>query len=242
MPTQVILLQHVDNLGGIGDVVNVKPGYARNYLLPQSKALRATKANIAYFEAQKSALEKNNAEKRKEAEASAKKVDGTTVVLIRQASEAGHLFGSVSSRDIADAVAAKSGEKVDRAMVNMNTAFKTLGLFPVSIALHPEVKVTVTVNIARSEDEAKTQEKTGRAVVAGNDEPVKAANDDKAAKEAMLDDSALAIEAEQAEEDAARAAEDAEKAQKSEAKAAKKAAKAQDEAADEASEDDASAE
>lgn len=236
MPTQVILLQHVENLGAMGDVVNVKPGYARNYLLPQSKALRATKANIAYFEAQKSALEKNNADKRKAAEAQAKKVDGVTVALIRQASEAGHLFGSVSSRDIADAVSSKTGEKVERAMVNMNTAFKTLGLFPVSIALHPEVKVTVTVNIARSDDEAKLQEKTGKAVVASAEKAKAAANDDKAAKEAMLDDSALAIEAEEAEEEAARAADEASRA---EAKAAKKAAKKVEAAddADEASEE-----
>lgn len=222
MPTQVILLQRVENLGNMGDVVNVKPGYARNYLLPQNKALRATKSNIAYFEGQKASLEKSNADKRKAAETQSKKVDGTIVALIRQASEAGHLFGSVSSRDIADAVTAKTGEKIDRTQVSMVTAFKTLGLFPVEIFLHPEVKVKVTVNIARSDDEAKLQEKTGKAVVAAEAGPKAKAADDNAAKAAMLEEGALAAEAEgEAEEQAAAA----EKAAKAEAKAAKKATK-----------------
>lgn len=226
MPTQVILLQRVENLGNMGDVVNVKPGYARNYLLPQNKALRATKSNIAYFEGQKAALEKSNADKRKQAEAQAKKVDGVIVALIRQASEAGHLFGSVSSRDIADAVAAKTGEKLDRTQVSMVTAFKTLGLFPVELFLHPEVKVKVTVNIARSDDEAKLQEKTGKAVVAVEAGP-KAKADESSAKAAMLEEGALAAEAEgEAEEQAAAA----EKAAKAEAKAAKKSKKSTDDA------------
>lgn len=232
MPTQVILLQRVESLGNMGDVVNVKPGYARNYLLPQNKALRATKSNIAYFEGQKAALEKANADKRKQAEAQSKKVDGAIVALIRQASEAGHLFGSVSSRDIADAVAAKTGEKIDRTQVNMVTAFKTLGLFPVEIFLHPEVKVKVTVNIARSDDEAKLQEKTGKAVIA-QDEPKGKAADDSSAKAAMLEEGALAAEAEgEAEEQAAAA----EKAAKAEAKAAKKASKKSTDADEEAAE------
>lgn len=226
MPTQVILLQRVESLGNMGDVVNVKPGYARNYLLPQNKALRATKSNIAYFEGQKAALEKANADKRKSAEAQSKKVDGAIVSLIRQASEAGQLFGSVSSRDIAEAVTAKTGEKLDRTMVNMNTALKTLGLFPVEVFLHPEVKVTVTVNIARSDDEAKLQEKTGKAVIAQADQgPKGKASDDQAAKAAMLEEGALkAEEAGEAEEAVAAA----EKAAKAEAKAAKKAAKKTD--------------
>ncbi len=225
MPTQVILLQRVENLGNMGDVVNVKPGYARNYLVPQNKALRATKSNIAYFEGQKAALEKSNADKRKSAEAQSKKVDGAIVALIRQASEAGQLFGSVSSRDIADAVSAKTGEKIDRTQVNMTTAFKTLGLFPVEVFLHPEVKVKVTVNIARSDDEAKLQEKTGKAVVAAESGPKAKNADDSAAKAAMLEDSALQAEAAAGAEEAA---EEAEKAAKAEAKAAKKAKKSAD--------------
>jgi large subunit ribosomal protein L9 len=231
MSTQVILLQRVENLGDMGEVVNVKPGYARNYLLPQNKALRATKTNIAYFEGQKAALEKANANKRKDAEAQAKKVDGVTVVLIRQASEAGQLFGSVSSRDIAEAVATKTGEKVDRTMVNMNTALKTLGLFPIELFLHPEVKVKVTINIARSQDEAQLQEKTGKAVVAAAEKAAKDA-DEQAAKAAMLEDSALEAEAADAQEEASAAAE---KAAKAEAKAAKKASKKPDDAEEEVS-------
>lgn len=228
MSTQVILLQRVENLGDMGEVVTVKPGYARNYLLPQNKALRATKSNIAYFEAQKASLEKANADKRKSAEAQAKKVDGAIVALIRQASEAGQLFGSVSSRDIAEAVTAKTGEKIDRTQVNMVTAFKTLGLFPVELFLHPEVKVKVTVNIARSDDEAKLQEKTGKAVIAA-DTDSKAKGEDASSKAAMLEDSALEAEAADAQAEAADAAE---KAAKAEAKAAKKASKKADDAED----------
>ncbi len=231
MPTQVILLQRVENLGNMGDVVNVKPGYARNYLLPQNKALRATKSNIAYFEGQKAALEKSNADKRKSAEAQSKKVDGAIVALIRQASEAGQLFGSVSSRDIADAVSAKTGEKIDRTQVNMTTAFKTLGLFPVEVFLHPEVKVKVTVNIARSDDEAKLQEKTGKAVVAQEEQKGKAA-DANAAKAAMLEEGALQAEAADEAEEAAAAADKAAKAEAKAAKKAKKSADADEEAAE----------
>lgn len=222
MPTQVILLERVDNLGNMGEVVNVKPGYARNYLLPQNKALRATKENIAYFQAQKAGLEKANTEKRKTAEQQAKKVDGIVVSLIRQASESGQLFGSVSSRDISDAVSAKSGETVQRNQVVMNHNFKTTGLFPVEIALHPEVKVTVTVNVARSDDEAQLQEKTGKAVTASGDSDGKKPANDQAAKAALLEDSALEAEAAEEQEEAERSAKEAAKA---EAKAAKKAAK-----------------
>jgi len=165
MPTEIILLERVDSLGQMGDVVKVKSGYARNFLLPQKKALRATKENVAYFEGQKKALEGNNIKKREEAEKLAKKIDGQKVVIIRQAAEAGQLFGSVSSRDIADAITA-AGFKVDRSQVLLNQAFKLIGLFPVSVSLHPEVKVQVTLNIARSEEEAVTQQKTGKALIA----------------------------------------------------------------------------
>lgn len=166
MSTQVVLLERVDNLGQMGDVVSVRPGYARNYLLPQKKAMRATKQNLAQFEAQRKALEELNANKRSEAEKLAQKMNGLKIVVIRQAAEAGQLFGSVSTRDIADATAA-AGYTIDRTQVQLNQAFKMIGLFPVTVALHPEVKVQVTLNIARSVEEAAVQDKTGRALVAG---------------------------------------------------------------------------
>ncbi len=233
MATQVILLERVEKLGNLGDVVSVKPGYARNYLLPQKKALRASKENIAYFEAQKASIEKANADKRQDAEKQAKKVDGTIVSLIRQASEAGQLFGSVSARDIAESVSETTKETIERSHVVMNTNFKTLGLFPVEIALHPEVKVSVTVNIARSDDEAKIQAKTGKAVIAQEEEApaeeqAKAPEQDNKAD--MLEESALEAEKIAAEEQAVKDAEDAKKAEE---KAAKKAAKAEAETAEE---------
>jgi large subunit ribosomal protein L9 len=162
--TQIILLERVENLGAMGDVVKVRPGYARNYLLPQGKALRATKDNIAQYEAQKKNLEANNAKKKAEAEAAAKKVNGLHVIVIRQASEGGQLYGSVTSRDIVEA-AADTGTKLERNQVVINQAFKNIGLFQVPVILHPEVKVEVTVNVARSLEEAKTQKDTGKALV-----------------------------------------------------------------------------
>ncbi|MFP4098058.1 MAG: 50S ribosomal protein L9 [Alphaproteobacteria bacterium] len=170
--TQVILLERVEKLGELGEIVNVKPGFARNFLLPQKKALRANKENIAYFEAQKKVIEEQNAEKRKEAEKLSKKIDGVKVTIIRQASEAGQLFGSVNTRDIAQALAAETKETITRAMIDLNQNIKTIGLFPVSVVLHPEVRVEVTINIARSEEEAKTQAETGRALIAESEKPV----------------------------------------------------------------------
>jgi large subunit ribosomal protein L9 len=161
---EVILLERVPNLGRLGEVVKVKPGYARNYLLPQKKALRATKENMAYFERQKAVLEKTNAERRQGAETQASKIDGASVVIVRQAAETGQLYGSVSTRDIADAISAL-GHKVDRQHVVLNQAIKTLGLFKIPVSLHPEVTVTVTVNVARSEEEAKTQAERGEALI-----------------------------------------------------------------------------
>lgn len=169
--TQVILLERVEKLGELGEVVNVKPGFARNYLLPQKKALRASKENIAYFEAQKKSLEAENEKKRKEAEKLAKKLEGIKVPVIRQASEAGQLFGSVASRDIAAAVTAESKESISRSMVYLNQNIKTIGLIPVELILHPEVKVEVIINIARSPEEAQIQAETGRALVADSSEP-----------------------------------------------------------------------
>ena len=153
---QVILLERVAKLGQMGDVVNVRPGYARNFLLPQNKALRATEANQAAFEAQKAQLEARNLETRKESEALAEKLDGTSYVVIRSASDGGALYGSVSTRDIADVVTAE-GFSVDRGQVVLNQPIKALGLHDVSVVLHPEVSVTVSINVARSPEEAELQ-------------------------------------------------------------------------------------
>ncbi|PZO88623.1 MAG: 50S ribosomal protein L9 [Micavibrio aeruginosavorus] len=200
MATQLILLERVENLGAMGDLVTVKPGYARNFLLPQNKALRATKENIAYYEAQKAHLQKLNAEKKGDAEKSAKNVEGAKVVIIRQAAEGGQLFGSVTSRDIAEALSEQSGQTVTRGQVALNQNFKTIGLFNVDVILHPEVKAKITVNIARSANEAEVQAKTGKAVIADSRaERAASRNTDDANKAAMLEDSALA--AEKAEEE-----------------------------------------
>ena len=160
----VILLERIEKLGKIGDVVKVKPGFARNFLLPQKKALRANKANLEYFETQRGALEAANEERLKEAGGTAGRIDGMTITLIRQASETGQLYGSASARDIADAVAAE-GFEIERRMVRLDQPIKTLGLHPVRVALHPEVQVTVTVNVARSAEEAKLQIEHGGAVI-----------------------------------------------------------------------------
>ncbi len=223
MPTEVILLERVDNLGQMGETVKVKPGYARNFLLPQRKALRATKENVAYFEAQKKVLEAQNLKKKEEAEKVSKKLDGLKVVVIRQAAESGALYGSVASRDIAEAVTA-AGIEIGRSQVMLNDAYKKIGLFPVSISLHPEVKVGIILNIARSLDEAKTQEKTGKAAIvdynAREEAPV-------ANKSDLLDSEALAMEEAQ---QAAAADDNAEDAEKRAKRAAKKAAKAAEDA------------
>jgi len=164
--TQVILLERVEKLGKMGDVVNVKPGFARNFLLPQKKALRASKTNIAYFESQKKAIEAESAKQQKEAEKVAKNIDGMKAPLIRQASESGQLFGSVNSRDIAEVVSEVSKEAISKNMIRLTDNIKVIGLIPVSIRLHPEVKVEVIINIARSVEEAKIQSDTGRALIA----------------------------------------------------------------------------
>ena len=160
---QIILLERIEKLGQMGDLVNVKPGYARNYLLPQGKALRANKANVERFESERAQREADNLTKRSEAEVEAKKMDGLAVNMVRAASEMGQLFGSVTSRDIAEAVT-ECGFTINRSQVVMDRAIKTLGLTDTRIRLHPEVSVSVTVNIARSLAEAETQLKTGVAV------------------------------------------------------------------------------
>ena len=150
---QVILLERVEKLGQIGDEVKVKDGFARNFLLPKKKALRATKANRDYFQTQKAQIEANNLKLKGEAEKIGSKLDGQKFTLIRQAGDRGQLYGSVSPRDVADAME-KDGFKIDRHQVNISQAIKSIGLFTIPVVLHPEVKVNVTVNVARSEDEA----------------------------------------------------------------------------------------
>jgi large subunit ribosomal protein L9 len=152
----IILLERVEKLGGIGDVVKVKNGFARNYLLPRKKALRANEANRKLFEANRARIEADNADRRTDAEKAAKNVDGRSVQLIRQASNTGQLYGSVSARDIIDALDAEDA-KITKSQVVLDRPIKTLGVHQVKIALHPEVSVTVKVNVARSPEEADLQ-------------------------------------------------------------------------------------
>ncbi|HUB47480.1 MAG TPA: 50S ribosomal protein L9 [Acetobacteraceae bacterium] len=152
----LILLQRVENLGQMGDRVKVKPGYARNFLLPQKKALRASKENLARFEEQRAQLEAQNLKRREEAERVAERVGGLSVVVIRQAGESGSLYGSVSARDISDA-ATEAGLTINRQQVVLGHPIKTLGLSQVRVMLHPEVTIPVTVNVARSPEEAERQ-------------------------------------------------------------------------------------
>jgi large subunit ribosomal protein L9 len=159
---EIILLERIEKLGAMGDVVNVKPGFARNFLLPQEKALRATKANLARFEAEREYLEQRNAENREKAVEAGKGVDGAKVIIIRNAGDTGQLYGSVSARDIAEELEDKG---VKRNMVVLEQPIKALGLTDVKVRLHPEVTVTVTVNVARTKDEAERQEK-GEDVIA----------------------------------------------------------------------------
>lgn len=153
---EVILLERVSRLGQIGDVVRVRDGYARNFLLPKGKALRATKPNLERFERERAQIEARNLERRGEAEKVAEKLDGQSFVVIRQAGETGHLYGSVSTRDIAETLQA-GGFTIHRSQVDLNAPIKSIGLHAVKIVLHPEVEVTVTLNVARTEDEAERQ-------------------------------------------------------------------------------------
>lgn len=153
---EIILLQRVDPLGQMGDVVRVKDGYARNFLLPQKKALRATKANREHFDQLKTQLVAKNLTEKSVAEAMSVKMTGLKVALLRQAGDTGQLYGSVSARDIAQAVT-DAGFTVDRQQVRMNAVIKNLGVHPVQVALHPEVTITVSINVARSEAEALAQ-------------------------------------------------------------------------------------
>ena len=153
---KVILLERVERLGSLGETVSVKDGFARNFLLPRSKALRANAANMKVFEGQRVEIENRNAKAREVAAAAGEKLDGTSYVMIRQAGETGQLYGSVSGRDVADAVNAEGG-KIDRSMVVLDKPIKTLGVHEVKVRLHAEVPITVKINIARSEDEAERQ-------------------------------------------------------------------------------------
>jgi len=170
----VILLERVEKLGQMGDVVDVKPGYARNFLLPRGKALRANKANRQRFETERAQLEARNLELRKEAEAVQVKLDGESVIVIRQASESGQLYGSVATRDIAAGLT-ENGFTVERQQVSLQRPIKVLGLHEVLIRLHPEVTATVSVNVARTEEEAERQARGEDVTVDRTDEEDEAA-------------------------------------------------------------------
>ncbi|WP_367268049.1 50S ribosomal protein L9 [Reyranella sp.] len=210
MPMNVILLERVPKLGQMGDVVKVKPGFARNFLLPQKKALRATKDNITYFESQRKTLEAQNLERRSEAEAVGAKMSDLKVTLIRQASEALQLYGSVTSRDIADG-AATEGVKLQRSQIELDKPIKTLGAHKIKVHLHPEVTVEITTIVARSPDEAEFLAKGGTLVAETERAAMEAA---EAARRASEQAAALfeAKAAEAAEGEAAEAPAEAEEA------------------------------
>ena len=192
---QVILLERVEKLGQMGDVVKVKDGFARNFLLPRKKALRATKENVKKFEGQKAQLEARNLAARKEAEAVATKLDKQSFIILRQAGETGMLYGSVSTRDISDAITA-GGVTVNREQVVLDKAIKMLGLVDVKVQLHPEVRVSVTLNVARTVEEAERQAR-GENVLQTEAEQA------RAEAEAMFDEAAAQRAAAEAEAEAA---------------------------------------
>jgi large subunit ribosomal protein L9 len=174
---EIVLLERIERLGQMGDVVNVKNGFARNFLLPQGKALRANQENLKKFEDQRVGLEARNLERRSEAEAAAGKMEGTKIVLVRQAGETGQLYGSVSARDIVEGLDAE-GYKLERSQVVLERPIKELGIHSVNVNLHPEVGLEVSVNVARSEAEAERQALTGQAAVGEEDEAVADVFDD----------------------------------------------------------------
>ena len=199
---QIILLERVEKLGQIGDVVTVKPGYARNFLLPRGKALRANKANLERFENEKAELIAKNDKAKGEAMTQANNMKDAAVSIVRAASEMGQLFGSVTARDISAALV-EAGHQIDRNQVVMDKAIKTLGLFNMRVKLHAEVDVTVTVNIARSLEEAATQLESGKAVIASElldaDDEVEAIEEAPAAAEEAAADEASDEASENAE-------------------------------------------
>ncbi len=176
---KVVLLERVENLGTIGDVVGVKDGFARNYLLPRHKALRATAANLKVFEAQKEQIVARNNAAKAAAEKTAEALDGSTYVIIRQAGDTGQLYGSVNARDVAEAVA-EAGNKVERNQIVLDTPIKTLGVHSLKVRLHAEVSITISVNVARSQDEADRQA-AGENVIASQFEEDRLADEAAAA-------------------------------------------------------------
>ena len=176
---KVILLERLEGWGSLGDVVVVKDGFARNFLLPRHKALRANNANLKVFDAQRAEIEARNAKTKEAAGQAGEKLDGASYVLIRQAGESGQLYGSVSGRDVSDAISAEGG-KVERSMVAMDKPIKTIGVHEVKVRLHPEVTVTVSVNVARSQDEADRQAR-GENVISSQFEEERQAAEDAAA-------------------------------------------------------------
>ncbi len=224
---EVILLERIEKLGQMGDVVTVKPGFARNFLLPQKKALRASDENRSYFESQRTQLEAENLERRKDAEVVASKIEALKIVLIRQAGDSGQLYGSVSARDLADTVS-ESGVTIARGQVMLDRPIKELGLHPVRVLLHPEVQVEVTANVARNEDEAELQRERGISIteIAEESEAAEAAvalaeealaiADDKSAEaeavEGMVEEEVAERVAEEADETADAGDEDTENA------------------------------
>ena len=215
---EVILLERIEKLGQMGQVVKVRPGFARNYLLPQKKALRATKENLAIFEKQRAQLEAANLARRGDAEQVAQKLNGISVMIIRQAGESGQLYGSVTARDIAQAVT-EAGFTIGKGQVTLDKAIKTLGLYPMRVRLHPEVTIQVTVNVAQSAEEAEMQAKgidvTKRALEAQ-------ADDDAAAPAPAAEDVTPEAEAKPKKtKTKAKAADDEDEAEAKPAKAAK---------------------
>ena len=161
---EVILLERIDKLGQMGDLVVVKPGFARNFLLPQQKAVTATEEHKAQFESQRIHLEAQNLEQKTEAEKIGKKLEGQKIVMVRQAGDAGQLYGSVSASNISDGIT-EAGFLINRNQVKLGDPIKSIGMHPVAVTLHPEVSVSITINVARSIEEAKIQEKTGAMVI-----------------------------------------------------------------------------
>ncbi len=233
----IILLERIDNLGGLGEIVHVKDGYARNYLLPQKKALRATNENKERFEHEREELEKINDERRDSALSDAEKVGGKNFVLIRQASDTLQLYGSVTARDIADAIIA-SGVAIQRQQVRLDRPIKTLGIFEVRVAIHPEVIVTVKANVARSEEEAEIQSRGGSILPAHEQEALNEAAATEAAREAALQAAEDVFEAPEKELQVMAEAEQAEAEAEQEAakQAATQAALAEQAQADQAAE------
>lgn len=189
---QVILLERIGKLGQMGDVVTVKDGFARNFLLPQGKALRATDDNKARFEKDRAQLEARNLELKKEAEAVATKLDGESFIAIRQAGDTGQLYGSVSTRDIAEIVTS-AGFSINRTQVQLDRPIKLIGVHPMHVSLHPEVIVSVNINVARSEDEAARQARGEDVTVQGQE----AQEDESIAVEEVFEDEELAHQAEE---------------------------------------------